>query len=120
MAKKWRNDEGIPWYVEQRGRYNATGHIDKEALKRQVDIEDVLDALFDGGYSRSDGEKGWRSVRCPFHGDTSPSAAVLRDGSVGCYFHCYVCDVSGDIFGVVEEHLGLSFKDAMEWVNECN
>ncbi|QLE71093.1 hypothetical protein FGW37_05280 [Streptomyces rectiverticillatus] len=54
---------------------------------------------------------GWESVRCPFHGDSSPSATVNTDLS---YFKCFACDAAGDSFWVIMEEESCDFPTALE------
>ena len=48
---------------------------------------------------------------CPFHDEGSPSFTV---NTVGDYYHCFGCGVSGDAITFVKEYLGCSFKEAVE------
>lgn len=56
--------------------------------------------------------KGWVSVRCPFHEDTSPSLAVnLAHGG----FRCFGCGArGGDILDFHRLLKSLSFKEAAD------
>ena len=86
--------------------------MDIETLKEEVSIADVL-AYYDADVDLS---VGWRSVRCPFHGDDNPSASVNVD--IG-QFYCFVCDVHGDIIDVVKTVEALpTIKEAKDWIEE--
>lgn len=37
---------------------------------------------------------------CPFHDDKHPSAGVKQSPSGFWYFHCYVCDINEDVWGL--------------------
>jgi DNA primase len=48
-----------------------------------------------------DSPHGWKSMRCPFHGDTGPSASY---NTVLQRFRCHKCgdDISGDGYDVIQ------------------
>ncbi|MGR6999964.1 CHC2 zinc finger domain-containing protein [Yinghuangia aomiensis] len=61
---------------------------------------------------------GWRSLRCPFHGDRSASASVKPDEDL---FKCHVCDVGGDSFTVVAWKEGINdFPDTVRFCEKEN
>ncbi len=48
---------------------------------------------------------------CPFHSEKSPSFTVNpKEG----FFHCFGCGQHGDAISFLTEHLGLTFRDAVE------
>ena len=49
-------------------------------------------------------------VRCPFHGDTHPSASINQQTQ---RFHCFVCDFNGDAIAIVRWQEGCSYADAL-------
>jgi DNA primase len=47
---------------------------------------------------------------CPFHGEKTPSFTVNRDGGL---FHCFGCQVGGDVFKFIELKEQVGFTDAV-------
>ena len=47
---------------------------------------------------------------CPFHGEKTPSFHVNPDKG---FFHCFGCNVGGDVFKFLELHEKVSFPDAV-------
>lgn len=82
-----------------------------EYVKVRVTIEDLLAWYGNEEVVRS---YGWTSLHCPFHDDHSPSA---RANAAHDRFDCFVCDIHGDIFDVVQEVEGFpDVLDAKEWI----
>lgn len=54
---------------------------------------------------------GWQPLRCPFHDDQTASASVNVD--IGG-FKCLACGVSGDVYKLLMEQEGISFREAAE------
>jgi DNA primase len=50
-------------------------------------------------------------ARCPFHAERTPSFTVSPDRGT---YHCFGCNVGGDIFTFVETIEGLDFKGALK------
>ncbi len=50
---------------------------------------------------------------CPFHNEKSPSFTVNRDKG---FFHCFGCNVGGDVFKFVELQEKLGFQDTVKLV----
>ena len=48
---------------------------------------------------------------CPFHGEKTPSFHVYRDKG---FFHCFGCNVGGDVFKFLELHEKIGFQDAVK------
>lgn len=51
---------------------------------------------------------------CPFHGKDKNPSAKAYDNS----FYCFTCHKGGDIISFVEKYFNLSFKEAMQKINE--
>lgn len=54
----------------------------------------LVDALRGAGRSK---------VRCPFHGDRTPSATVDEDDQ---WFHCFTCGIHADAIDLLREYGG--------------
>ncbi len=50
---------------------------------------------------------------CPFHNEKSPSFTVNRDKG---FFHCFGCNVGGDVFKFIELQEKLGFQDTVKLV----
>ena len=50
------------------------------------------------------------------HGDRTPSVSISEERG---YFRCWVCDdVRGDVISLVEQYRGVSFLEALDWLQE--
>lgn len=50
---------------------------------------------------------------CPFHNEKTASFTITDSK---CFFHCFGCNVSGDVFTWLIEYLGMSFTEAVATV----
>lgn len=49
---------------------------------------------------------------CPFHDDHTPSMVVSPSRQT---YHCFVCGAGGDVISFVQNHLNLTFMEALRW-----
>jgi DNA primase len=86
----------------------------KEQVKSSVDIARVI-----GGYVVLKQQRG--SSRfiglCPFHTEKTPSFNV---DAAKQFYHCFGCQVHGDVFEFVMEIEGVSFPEALKLLAERN
>src|SRR3990172_10401131 len=54
-------------------------------------------------------------ARCPFHAERTPSFFVSPERGT---YHCFGCNVGGDIFSFVQQVEGLDFKGALKVLAE--
>jgi len=52
---------------------------------------------------------------CPFHDESNPSFGMNADSGL---FHCFACDVSGNIFQFISRKLNLPYKESIEYVKK--
>ena len=52
---------------------------------------------------------------CPFHNDTQPSFSV---SSINQTFHCYGCNVGGDVFEFIQQFNNCSFIESLQITSE--
>ena len=75
-------------------------------------ISDILAAtnLADliGEYVTLTSRSGSPQACCPFHNEKTPSFTVFDD-----HYHCFGCNAHGNAIEFLENHLGLSFPDAV-------
>lgn len=55
-----------------------------------------------------------KSFCCPFHDDKHPSASVSQSPSGFWYFHCYVCDINEDVWGLKARVSGMPIGDVLK------
>jgi len=52
----------------------------------------------------------WNRCLCPFHGETTPSAAVSYELEA---FNCLACQVKGDVISIIRHEEGVGFAEAV-------
>lgn len=84
--------------------------IDKifiEKVKSALNIVDVIES-----FTRlSKAGVNYKGV-CPFHDDHTPSMVVSPSRQT---YHCFVCGASGDVISFVQNHLNITFVEALRW-----
>ena len=81
-----------------------------QQIKDKLSIVDVV-----GQYVKLERAGGSLRARCPFHAERTPSFHVSPDRGT---YHCFGCNVGGDIFSFVEVIEGLDFKGALKVLAE--
>lgn len=89
---------------------SGTAKSKPESERPSLDIQAVL--TYYGAELSRISERGWRTIRCPFHQDRHPSARINLPLNS---FWCPVCGVKGDAIGIVMEREGLEFRDACDF-----
>lgn len=85
----------------------------KEKVRSQADIVKIVS---DYVALKKRGGRYWGC--CPFHGEKTPSFTV--DEAKGL-FHCFGCNVGGDVFSFIMQIEHLSFPDALKFLaNKLN
>lgn len=77
-----------------------------DSIKAKADIVEVI-----GEYVHLT-QKGQNYIGlCPFHSDSTPSLTVSPSKGI---YKCFACDVSGDVINFLQEHLKISFVEAVK------
>jgi len=83
--------------------------IDIERIKEDIQADQVF------GYSPMKRSQGREWYICPFHKDSNPSLLWNVDKK---YYHCFVCDASGDIITLYMKIHNCNFIDAIKGLNQ--
>ena len=75
-------------------------------LKSKITLSDLLSR-----YIKVTKKGGNHLALCPFHGEKTPSFNI--DNNRGAY-HCFGCNASGDAISFMQEHLSMTFPDALK------
>ncbi len=81
-----------------------------QQVKDRLSIVDVVSQ-----YVKLERSGGAYRARCPFHAERTPSFFVSPERGT---YHCFGCNVGGDIFSFVETIEGLDFKGALKILAE--
>ena len=77
-----------------------------DTIKAKADIVEVI-----GEYVHLT-KKGQNYIGlCPFHNDSTPSLTVSSAKGI---YKCFACDASGDVIKFLQEHLKISFVEAVK------
>jgi hypothetical protein len=92
----------------------SKSRLDAQTVKGSCDPVAVYLAL--GGKPPRFPDRDRVQVSCLMHGeDKRPSMVIYRKD---CGFRCHACSESGDIFDLTRKVLGVSFPDAVKFVND--
>ncbi len=80
-------------------------HSDRDEVRRRAE-EDFLNLYLEHG-----GTRRWKTLKCLFHEDSTPSASIYRGR-----FRCFGCGISLDVFEFVERVRGCDFKGALAFL----
>ena len=81
-----------------------------QQIKDRLSIVDVISQYV----KLERGGQNFRA-RCPFHAERTPSFFVSPERGT---YHCFGCNLGGDIFSFVEQIEGLDFKGALKVLAE--
>ncbi len=81
-----------------------------QQIKDKLSIVDVVSQ-----YLKLERSGANMRARCPFHAERTPSFFVSPERGT---YHCFGCNVGGDIFSFVEQIEGLDFKGALKVLAE--
>ena len=77
-----------------------------DTIKAKADIVEVI-----GEYVHLT-KKGQNYIGlCPFHNDSTPSLTVSSAKGI---YKCFACDASGDVIKFLQDHLKISFVEAVK------
>ena len=71
--------------------------------------------LYHYGAKRVPEGRGWRKMQCPFHSDSHASAGVNHEKEA---FNCLGCDVTGNVYTIIEKVEGIGFREAKSRAKE--
>ena len=72
-------------------------------------MSNVTAVLYHYGAKRVPEGRGWRKMQCPFHDDSHASAGVNHEKDI---FNCLACDISGDVYSIIQKIEGVGFREA--------
>jgi len=78
----------------------------KEEIRRRIDVAELIGEYLN---LKPAGSGSFKSP-CPFHQDKDPSFYVSQDKQI---WHCFGCDMGGDIFAFVMEIESVDFPEAL-------
>lgn len=55
---------------------------------------------------------GWVKIKCPVHDDAHASAGANLDIQ---QFHCFTCNIKGDVYTLLMAKEGLNYRDAVRF-----
>lgn len=87
--------------------------FNQDFIEQVRDANNVVDII--GQYTELKGRGHQFMGLCPFpdHAEKSPSFSVSDSKQV---YHCFGCKKSGNVYTFLQEHSGLSFTDAVEYL----
>lgn len=94
----------------RQAEHNALMADTVQQVKDKLSIVDVVSQ-----YVKLERSGSALRARCPFHAEKTPSFFVSPDRGT---YHCFGCNVGGDIFSFVEQIEGLDFKGALKILAE--
>jgi hypothetical protein len=88
---------------------HPAGHIDVKSIKERANIVTVLESY---GVQLKRAGKLLKAC-CPFHTEKTPSFIVYPDENL---WHCFGCNIGGDVFDFVKKIDNIGFLEAAEKV----
>ena len=76
-----------------------------EEIKSRINIVDII-----GNYLKLESAGSNFKARCPFHNEKTPSFMISPSRQT---YHCFGCNIGGDVFSFIEEIEGLDFPGAL-------
>ena len=102
MESKASNGAGVVYFCDMSDTV--------QQIKDRLSIVDVVSQ-----YVKLERSGTSLRARCPFHAERTPSFFVSPERGT---YHCFGCNVGGDIFSFVQEIEGLDFKGALKVLAE--
>jgi len=87
--------------------------ISPDSIDRVRQAADIVEVVSSHTDLRRQGSR-WLGL-CPFHEERTPSFSVDPQEKL---YHCFGCQVGGDVFSFVQEKEGLGFSEAVELLGE--
>ena len=131
IDREYVNDEFTRWFFKQIADFYIDKQI-KESYKRltslkkiynlknknhiQYDVESIkkipIEAIYEFQKIYSFGKK--KKAICPFHDEDTPSFIIYPENT----FYCFGCHKGGDVIKFIQYKYGLSFFDAIKFIND--
>ena len=89
--------------------HNACRSLHKFINRGWLLVSNISVLLHHYGAKRVPEGRGWRKMQCPFHDDSHASAGVNHERDA---FNCLACEVSGDVYSVIQKIEGVGFSEA--------
>ena len=86
------------------------GYISQDTIEQVRNQTDIASVIGEYTVLKSRGQNDFWGC-CPFHGEKTPSFHVDTDKK---FYHCFGCNVSGDVIKFVMEIEKLSYVEAIE------
>lgn len=83
----------------------------KEEIRSRADIVEVIQDYL----TLKPAGSGSFKALCPFHGEKTPSFYVSREKQI---WHCFGCDMGGDVFSFLMELENMSFVEALRFLGK--
>jgi DNA primase len=78
-------------------------------------VSNISVLLYHYGAKRVPEGRGWRKMQCPFHSDKHASAGVNHEKEA---FNCLGCDVTGNVYNIIQKVEGIGFREAKSRAEE--
>jgi len=78
-------------------------------------VSNISVLLYHYGAKRVPEGRGWRKMQCPFHSDSHASAGVNHEKEA---FNCLGCDVTGNVYTIIEKVEGIGLREAKSRAEE--
>lgn len=86
-----------------------------EIVNQFIKVYGIKRLLEDFGEEKIKKENVHYMCCCPFHDERAPSFGIEMNSGL---FHCFACDVSGNLYQFVVKKLDISYKEAIQYIKK--